>query len=231
MNDLVSVVMPAYNQEAYIGEAIRSVLSQGYPSLQVVVVDDGSTDATAERAAAFGSVVKLVRQENRGIYAAMNRAVQAAQGEWLTFLDADDLWTPGRLEKQFSAFQAQPHLASVYGHMQNFYSPETDAGFRAQVICEPNALPNPWNHTLMIRRTDFLRVGLFEPKWRLGSFIDWYQRAHTLGLEETMLPDVLVLRRLHPNNTGIRQLAARQDYALVMKAVLDRRRAQAKTSL
>lgn len=226
MSGLVSVVMPAYNQAAFVGAAIASVLEQGYPSVEILVVDDGSTDATAERAAVYGPAVKIFSQTNQGIYAAMNRGIQAARGEWLTFLDADDLWTPARLDKQFAAFDADPALACVYGYMQNFYSPETDEAFRAQVICDPNAMPNPWNHTLLMRRSDFLKVGLFEPKWKIGSFIDWFQRANLLGLRHTMLPDVLVLRRLHPNNTGLRELAARQHYALVMKTVLDRKRAQ-----
>lgn len=224
MNPLVSVVMPAYNTETHITAALASIFQHQTQPLQVIVVNDGSTDATGARAAAFGERVTVLHQPNQGIFSALNRGIQAARGEWLTFLDADDLWMPERLEKQFAAFDAQPMLSSVYGQLQNFYSPETDATYRAQITCDPNPMPGLWQHTLLMRRADFLRVGLFETQWKLGAFIEWFERANELGMTYCVLPDVLLMRRLHPNNTGLREVAYRQDYARILKIVLDRKR-------
>lgn len=224
MNPLVSVVIPAYNAAPHITAALESVLAQPVRPLEIIVVNDGSTDTTAELAAAFGERVTVLHQPNQGISAAINRGIQAARGEWLAFLDADDLWTADRLEKQFAALAVQPSLSFVFGHLQNFYSPETDAEYRAKIFCEPNPLSGIWYHTMLIRRADFLRVGLFETQWAFGNFMEWFERANSLEMTFTVLADVLLLRRLHPNNSGLRDTASRQDYARVLKTILDRKR-------
>lgn len=221
----VSVVIPAFNAEQYIVEALRSILAQSIVPNEIIVVDDGSTDATAECVRDFGHHVTLLQQENRGNFPALNRGIESAQGEWLAFLDADDVWSPQRLEKQFAAFQNNPDLNCVYGHLLNFYSPETDAEFRARVVCPPQPLEGLWHHTLLMRRADFLRVGCFRTDWQVGNFIEWFARAARLGIKHTVLPDVLLYRRLHPNNTGVRERAAQQDYARILKFVLQGKRA------
>lgn len=226
MNPLVSIVMPAYNTETHITAALESIFQHQTQPLEVIVVNDGSTDATAARAAAFGDRVTILHQSNQGIFGALNCGIQAAHSEWLTFLDADDLWMPERLEKQFAAFAAQPSLAAVYGHLQNFYSPETDAAYRAQITCDPNPIPGLWQHTLLMRRADFMRVGLFETQWKLGAFMEWFERANSMGMTYQVLPDVLLMRRLHPNNSGIREMASQKDYARILKIILDRKRAK-----
>src|SRR6476469_10004419 len=96
---LVSVVIPAYNAERFLGEAIESVLAQGYAHFELIVVDDGSSDRTAEVARSFGDRVRTIEQENSGVSAARNAGTRAAGGELLAFLDADDRWSPGWLER------------------------------------------------------------------------------------------------------------------------------------
>ena len=229
MNDsAVSVIIPAFNAEAYITEALTSILTQTRPLSEIIVIDDGSTDATAERVRAFGHNVILLQQSNQGIYGTLNRGIQHAQGEWLAFLDADDLWTPQRLEKQFAAFQSDATLHCVYGHIQNFYSPETDTAYRTRVVCPPEPLEGLWYHTLLMRRADFLRVGSFGTTWAVGSFMEWFARAQSMGIRYAMLPDIVLLRRLHPNNMGLRERASQQDYARILKLLLERKRAASK---
>lgn len=223
--DLVSVVIPAYNAETYITSALESIFAQAYRPLEIIVVNDGSTDATAERVRAFGERVTLLEQENRGIFATLNRGIRAAQGEWLTFLDADDLWTAQRLETQLAAFDADATLEAVFGLLQNFYSPDTDETFRARVACPPEPLPGIWHHTLLLRRTMFLRVGYFAEDWQVGNFMEWFARATTQNLRYIVIPNVVLRRRLHPNNTGIREREAQQDYARILKHVIAQRRA------
>src|SRR5208283_2367398 len=101
MNDpLVSVVIPTYNCGRYICETVESALGQTYSPVEIIVVDDGSTDDTRERLTTYGDRVRYIYQQNTGPAVARNRGVQDAQGDWIAFLDADDLWLPYRLELQ-----------------------------------------------------------------------------------------------------------------------------------
>src|SRR5829696_4721541 len=112
----ISAIVPAYNAERFIADAVRSVLGQSIPVIECVVVDDGSGDRTAEVAETFGPPVVVVRQENRGVSGARNRGVTASRGQLLAFLDADDSWHPTRLERQLNALASSPaHEAVVCG--------------------------------------------------------------------------------------------------------------------
>lgn len=104
----VSVVIPCYNGAAFLAETLRSVLGQTYAPLEVIVIDDGSTDNSATIAAGFGPPVRVVRQENRGESAARNRGIALARGDWVALLDADDLWEPEKLELQVHALRDAP---------------------------------------------------------------------------------------------------------------------------
>ena len=114
----VSVVIPAYNAEAYIGRALRSVLGQRRGADEVIVVDDGSTDGTAAAVGAFGESVRYIRQEKSGASAARNAGIAAASGEWIAFLDADDEWLPGRLERQLALLARNRELVWVSGNYE-----------------------------------------------------------------------------------------------------------------
>ncbi|MBD3676028.1 MAG: glycosyltransferase [Planctomycetaceae bacterium] len=96
----VSTIIPAYNAEAFLRETLDSALAQTHDEQEIIVVDDGSTDATCEIAESFGNRVKLIRQQNAGPAAARNRGAREASGEWLAFLDADDLWMPDKISTQ-----------------------------------------------------------------------------------------------------------------------------------
>ena len=105
---LVSVVIPAFNGERFIGPTIESALAQTYSSVEIIVVDDGSTDATQEAVRRFGDRVRYLRQSNQGGAAARNQGISAARGDWVAFLDQDDLWLPQKLERQAAVFLAEP---------------------------------------------------------------------------------------------------------------------------
>jgi glycosyltransferase involved in cell wall biosynthesis len=226
--ETTSVIMAAYNAAAYIGEAISSVLEHTPSTVRLIIVNDGSTDSTAARARMFGARVTVIEQENQGIYSAQNRGIIESQSEWLTFLDADDLWTPDYLPKLMGAFRADPTLNIAFGHCLNFYSPDTDSSFRARVTCPPMPLAGMGTSTMLIRRTDFLRVGLFQAQWKMGTFMEWIARANALRLKQQVLEDVILLRRLHPNNTGLRP-DTHQQYARVLVELIRRKRAALQT--
>ena len=110
----VSVVIPTYNYARYVPEAIDSVLAQSFEELEIIVVDDGSTDKTAEVLRAFGGQLRVIRQERRGLSAARNTGIRAARGQYLAFLDSDDLWLPEKVSLQVARLDAEPEVGLVY---------------------------------------------------------------------------------------------------------------------
>src|SRR3954451_21402394 len=191
--------------ERYLRGAIESALAQTRAPHEVIVVDDGSTDGTAAVAGSFGGGLLLVEQRPLGLGAARNTALAAASGEFAGYLDADDLWDPRKLEVQLAAFERDPSLDLVFGHMRRF------ADGTPEELSEPVAAP--YGGTLLFRRSAAGRVGPFPTDVRVGEFLDWTLRARDLGLRETILPDVLTLRREHAANITRRDEAPFGDFA------------------
>jgi glycosyltransferase involved in cell wall biosynthesis len=223
----ISVVIPAYNCARYLPAAIDSALRQSLPPVDVIVVDDGSTDGTGHAAAGFGTQVACLRQENQGPGAAKNAGIAVASGDLLAFLDGDDLWTAGKLAAQAAALAARPDLDMVFGHVEEFYSEDLPAPLRERLKLRPGAMPGIVPGTLLIRRGAFDCVGPFHPEARMGDFMEWYLRATDARLSQLMLDDVLLRRRVHADNMGARERDRRPEYARILKAALDRRRAAA----
>jgi glycosyltransferase involved in cell wall biosynthesis len=224
---LVTVVIGVYNGERYLSEAIESVLAQTHQNLELIVVDDGSTDRSGQIASSYDDPVRCIRQENAGMSAARNRAVPEARGEYLSFLDADDRFPRDKLRNQLAVFEADPELDVVYGHVTEFVSPDVDPAVR-QLLRPPEhdvAWPTP--NLMLVKRESFLRVGLFSTHLKVGIGMDWYARAEELGLRTAMPPILALERRLHAENNGIRQRESRPVYLQVLKDALDRRRALA----
>ena len=116
----ISVIIPAYNHARYLAEAIDSVLAQTYAPLEIIVVDDGSTDDTPAVAASYGDRIRYIRQENAGVGAARNRGIAVARGEYLALLDSDDIWLPEKLEREIALFDADPQLGFVHCGVEKF---------------------------------------------------------------------------------------------------------------
>jgi glycosyltransferase involved in cell wall biosynthesis len=220
----VSVVIPAYNCERYIVEAIESALDQSYAPLEVIVLDDHSTDQTLAIAHGFRNV-RCVSQKHAGAGAARNRGAALARGALLAFLDADDRWPLHKLERQVEAFRNKPGLDMVFGYARQLHAgPEWEQGIANPDTDRSQWMPGLIAGTLLIWREAFERVGEFRTEWKVGEFIDWYGRATDMGLRSICLPDLLLWRRIHTTNQGIVQRASVSDYAKVLKACLDRRR-------
>jgi glycosyltransferase involved in cell wall biosynthesis len=227
----VSVIIPVYNCRRYLGEAIASALGQTLPPAEVIVVDDGSTDGSAEVARAFPSPVRCTSQPHGGIGMARNLGVTLARGEFIAFLDADDIWTTRKLELQMTALAADLAVDMVFGHLEQFVSPDLDAAARARLRAPTGGGPAYTAATLLIRRASMDRAGPFATQWQLGEFVDWYLRASEAGLQSLMLPEVLLRRRIHADNTGLRERGQRGDYVRILKGSLDRRRARGQSVL
>lgn len=202
MNDstLVTCVIPVYNGAAYLGEALDSVFGQSYGNIEVIVVDDGSTDSTAQVLAGLGERIIAIRQENAGPAHARNTGIRAASGRYISFLDADDLWVTDKTEKQVRVLRENPHVDLCTGLMQNFWVPGL-ADEAEEMADTDMAAPQPGpSQTIMVRRETFETVGLFSPELRHRDTIDWIVRSRRAGVESMQLGEVLVRRRLHEHN-------------------------------
>lgn len=217
----ISVVMPAHNAESYIGEAIRSVLSQTLAPRELIVVDDGSTDETRRIVQAYSNVT-YVHQSNAGVAAALNAGRLHARGSHLAFISADDVWHADKLELQYREILKSPD-ALVFGHMQNFISPDVPEEAASKLVCPPDPMPAYSAGTLLTDIRTFSKVGGFSASFAVGEFIDWYGRATDLGITSIMLDQVLSSRRIHMHNHS-KAVLTKKSYAPVLKALLDRRR-------
>jgi glycosyltransferase involved in cell wall biosynthesis len=226
MNLTVSVIIPAYNAAPYLPAAIDSVLAQTRPAQEILVIDDGSQDDTAALAAGYAPQVRLISQPNRGVAEAINHGVSLASGDWLAFCDADDLWLPEKLALQTAALAADPQLGLVFGLLEQFISPELPPAAAARLVCPPEPAPGLHLGCMLARRAVFTAVGPFSAAWRVGMFIDWYARTREAQIPSRILPQVIYRRRLHTTNVMLRLKHERSEFAHILKAALDRRRAE-----
>ena len=221
----IGAVIPVWNGARYLAEAISSLLAQQATWSQIIVVDDGSTDASAEIAGAFGPPVTVQRQPNRGIAAARNAGVRALSCSLVAFLDADDLRVANSLAPQIARFADDASLELCFGAMQQFVSPELDAKTRARLVCPAAPGPACTSGTMVARREVFVRYGLFDESLRAGEFIDWITRAKAARVKFSIVEDLVMLRRLHGANHGIVRRDSYDDYVRVVKRALDAKRA------
>lgn len=205
---LISVVIPNYNYAHYLPQTIESVLSQSYPRVEIIVVDDGSKDESTTIVEKYGERVRLVRQQNQGVAIARNRGVAEASGEFVAFLDADDLWLPTKLERQVERFQNEPDLGLVHCGVEEI--DESGAhlrtrldGLEGQVATDlllfKRAVILGGGSALMVAREVFKTIGGFDV--RLSTSADWdffYRIAarHRVGF----VREVLVRYRMHGAN-------------------------------
>ena len=226
MQGLVSVVIPVRNGERYLGEAIQSVLASApvpvRTELEVIVVDNGSTDGSRALAESFGPPVQVLIEDRPGAAHARNTGVRQARGEYLAFLDADDLWAPEKLGRQLQELDARKELDMVFSHGESFLSPELTESERRAVVCEPGTHAFILPSAMLARRESFVRVGPL-PDLREGEFIAWYGMALSMGLQSDVVPEALLRRRVHLTNST-RLEAHPADLLRAAKMVLDRKK-------
>jgi len=220
----ISVLIPVYNGARYLAEAINSVLAQTYHCHEVILVDDGSTDGSARIAKSFGSVIQYYHKPNGGTASAFNHGIKRAHGDYFAFLGADDLWTENKNEIQITGFRDNPDADIVTGHVKQFYSPEMNETEKSKIRCTDALVPGHVIPAMLIRREAFFRVGLFETQWAVGAEMSWYIRAMEKGPKMVILPELVLLRRLHKQNKGITQRNLINQRVQILKAALDRQR-------
>lgn len=220
----ISVIIPVYNQAAYLAEAVDSVLRQSLPAAEVIVINDGSTDETAAVAARFGARLITVHQPNAGLGAARNAGIGLAHGDYLAFLDGDDWWEPAKLEQQHRLLAQQPQLDMVFGQCRQFVSPELPPEKRARISGDGSILNGVVAGGMLARRAVFEKNGLFATHFQIGEFIDWFSRAKDSGLTHVVTEDIVLHRRLHGENMSLKMKEHRGDYLAILRASLQRKR-------
>jgi glycosyltransferase involved in cell wall biosynthesis len=219
---LVGVVIPVWNGERYLRDAIESVLRQTHTALDVVVVDDGSTDATSEIAQGYAPLVRLIRRPHEGLGATRNAGIEAVRGAYVAFLDYDDMWPERKLELQLAAFGVRDAPDLVFGHVQEFVSPEL-AGVVNRARCITELRPAAVAGAMLATRAAVDRVGPVPTQWVSADFLAWLLVARRLGLREAMLAEHVLSRRIHDDNLSHRQAAVtRAEYVRILKESLGR---------
>jgi glycosyltransferase involved in cell wall biosynthesis len=219
----VSCVIPVRDGEAFLAGALESVLGQTHPPDEVIVVDDSSTDRSATIARGYGPPVRVLAGRHDGPAGARNQGLDAARGDLLCFLDADDLWLPRKQERQLARFAARPELEMSLCICEMFWEEGlADEEERYRALGRHRGAHT--FQTVMVRRSAFDRVGQVDPRRYYGDNVDWLARAADEGVVAEVLDEVLVRRRMHAASlTHVDPIL--EVYVDIVKAHLDRLRA------
>ncbi len=220
---LISVVIPVYNGQAFLREAVDSVVGQGYQNLEILIVDDGSTDRTPDVIAELAVDVRSFTQPNSGAAAARNRGIREAAAELVAFLDVDDLWPEGSLRMLMRHLAEHPELDLVRGWAQVMvHEPSTDTYEHRG--CPTESFPD-YIGAALYRKRVFARVGLFDRTLQFAEDVDWYNRARELGIPMQRLDAVTLHVRRHGRNMTHGRTLQELNMLKAFKKHLDRRRA------
>jgi glycosyltransferase involved in cell wall biosynthesis len=235
----VATIIPAYNAEAFIASTIESALAQDHPRHEIVVVDDGSTDSTAELAARHRGTT-VIRQENCGPASARNRGIAASRSDLIAILDADDLMMPGRVSAQAGYLDANPEKAGVLGRQRITLEPGLEPPswiLEARMSIDYDDAPATGRDmphlpiypftTLMFRRSVFEQVGAFDVSFWRGEDLDWMFRASEQGHVFGTLEQIVIERRVHGSNLTNDSVATRDAAFRALRARIERNRARA----
>jgi Glycosyltransferases involved in cell wall biogenesis len=222
MSKLISVIIPVFNGARFLHAAIQSVLQQDYRPIEIVVVDDGSTDGSSAIAKSFPEV-RYYYQENRGVGAARNLALRHVTGDFLAFLDQDDQWLPQKLSKQVAYLQQNPGRDYILTHQRLHYlSEDVDPTWLRKEFWQKD---HPGLHlgTLLARRSFFDEVGMFDTSFVYGSDGDWLFRAKRRQSLQ-FLDEVLLLKGVHDSNESHKVPQVQKELLRILKKSIDQSR-------
>ncbi len=223
---LVSVIIPVYNGERFIRDAVDSILSQDYSALEIIAVNDGSTDKTrdviSDLSGDLSVEIRYFEQDNSGPAAARNRGIKEASGEYIAFLDVDDLWPEGNLRMLVEELSENRELDVVQGYAQlSHYNPETGSydysGNPEESFANSIA-------AAIYRKSVFTKVGLFDPTLMYGEDADWFQRAKELKVNIKKVHAITLIVRRHGKNMTYGKDMLELNMLRVFKKTLDRMR-------
>lgn len=234
---LVSVIIPAFNCEGLIAEAIGSVLAQDYKSIEIIVIDDGSTDGSIEVVKSFGSRVRLYQQANQGAAVARNLGINEARGRYIAFLDADDYWWTGKVSAQLKAMQRtglgmaysrfiwwKPNQLGEFSKPQDEFTVGENAGLSSAAVVTGWTYADllldciVWTSTVIVEKDVLLKAGLFNPHCRKGQDYELWLRLSRLT-EMVGLEQPTALYRIHPGSITFRVADRCYEYEILTAAL------------
>lgn len=236
MPNLVSIIIPVYNCARFIAEAVQSALDQDYTAKEVIVVNDGSTDNTIEVLQRFGNRIRLIDQKNGGPPQARNTGLRAARGEYIAFLDSDDIWLQGKLTAQATHLDSHPEVGTVFSAWQE-WRPNPDGTFRRpqyfDVTIHDGAVDNGcsgWLYnrllfdcellttTVMLRASTVRSIGEFDVTMFNGDDYDYWIRASRVA-QISKLKSIGALYRILPNSIARTPRITNFEYEVIQKAL------------
>jgi len=225
---LISVIMPVYNGEKFIAEAVDNILEQNYPALEIIVVDDGSTDRTPQIIENLKADIRYFRYDtNEGPASARNRGIRDASGEYIVFLDVDDLWPENNLILLLNEIEKDKNLDVVRGFAQLMKMSEDGT---MEFIGNPKDSFPDYIGAGIYRRRVFKKIGLYDPAMRFGEDTDWFNRARELNVPMKRLDEVTLYVRRHGGNMTEGKSLLELNVLKVFKKALDRQRNPEKKS-
>jgi glycosyltransferase involved in cell wall biosynthesis len=207
MSSSVSIIIPCYNQGQFLAEAIQSAIDQDYQQKEIIVVNDGSTDNTKEVAAKFLQAIKYVEQENQGVSSARNAAIRCSNGDYIAFLDSDDVLLPGSIRKRVGHLESHPEISLICSD-SIFFNESGPLGLRSELLGKPKNPENfrwetvDYNATIssaMVHQSCLDKVGFFEESIRISE--DWLMFVKlSLHFNMAYMNEPLIKYRLHKDN-------------------------------
>lgn len=228
MNPLVSVIIPIYNNERYLRETIATIFNQDYRPFEVIAVDDGSTDQSASIIQSYPDI-HYVYQHNQGPGGARNTGVHVARGEYIAFLDADDLWATDKLSKHVCYMEANHYIGYTIAHLLMFLTKGAQKPHWQKEEFLHRAVPSYLPSGLVVRRATLEKVGKFDPSLINADDGDWFFRANDMKIPMAILPDVLLYRRIHEANLSHNLAGTNKSLLETVRRSIARKRQQSRT--
>jgi len=199
---LASVILVVRNGEQFIASALESVVDQSYAPKEILVIDGQSNDGTTDIARGFPEV-RVIPQIGHGIPDAYNLGIGCARGEFVAFISHDDIWSQGKLAQQIQFLREHPWIECVTGRVKFFIEPGCPLpyGFRKELLDGDHV--GHIMETLVARKTVFERVGLFDCSLTTAEDVDWFNRAHQMGIATAVTPAVVLHKRIHGRNSSL----------------------------
>jgi glycosyltransferase involved in cell wall biosynthesis len=213
---LISIIVPVYNGEKYIAETLTSILSQDYTPIELIVVNDGSTDKSDEIIRSYKDV-KYFCQENRGVPSARNFGIKQSNGEFIAFSDQDDLWNPGKLTDQVNYLVENPVCEYVVSKRKIYMEPgiQRPSWLKKELLDSEDVDYSP--SSLLARASLFQKIGFFNADFENASDVDWFFKAKNAGIQKGIIDKVLYLKRVHEDNQSNRVQALHREYLQLIR--------------